>query len=94
MNTSLIGKSGQALLDFANYFGDAFLGHAPDPKESSLKMAWHYGQMIGAGGAFAEYGEGTTPGPLIPLENIDKMPVYLFVGTNDPVATHQDNITL
>ena len=43
MDKSLIGKSGQTLLDFANYFGDAFLGHAPDPKESSLKMAWHYG---------------------------------------------------
>jgi len=81
-------------MDFANYFGDAFLGHAPDPKESSTKMAWHYGQMIKAGGAFAEYGEGTERGKLIPLENITKMPVYLFVGTEDPVATYDDNLTL
>ena len=54
-------------------------------------MAWHYGQIIGAGGAFSEYGSGTTPGKKIPLENITKLPVYLFVGSKDPVATYQDN---
>lgn len=94
MNASTLGKTGEVLIQFMNYIGDAFLGHAADPKESSTKMAWHYGQIIKHGGQFAEYSSSNDiPGKLIPLENIDKMPIWLFCGSNDPVATYQDNLT-
>jgi poly(3-hydroxyalkanoate) synthetase len=70
------------------------LGHDADPKESSTKMVWHYGQIIKNNGVFAEYSsDNDTQGKRIPLENITEMPIYLFSGSKDPVATYQDNLT-
>jgi len=92
MDLSALGKSGQVLLNFVNFFGGIFLGHDPDPKESSTKMVWHYGQIIKNDGVFAEYSsDDSVPGKKIPLENITKMPIWLFCGTKDPVATYEDN---
>lgn len=92
MDMNTLGKAGQALLGFVNAFSGAFLGHDPDPKESSTKMVWHYGQIIGNGGVFAEYSsDNNVQGKRIPLENITKMPIWLFSGSEDPVATQEDN---
>lgn len=55
MDISILGKGGAVLLGFVNAFTHAFLGHEPDPKESSTKEAWHYGQIIKHDGIFAEY---------------------------------------
>jgi len=55
MDLSTLGKSGAVLLSFVNSFTHAFLGHEPDPKESSTKEAYHYGQIIKHDGIFAEY---------------------------------------
>lgn len=88
MDITHLGNAGLVLMQFANYIGDAFLGHASDPKESSTKMVWHYGQIMKHDGIFAEWSEDNSiPGKKIPLENIDKMPIWLFSGSKDPVAT-------
>jgi len=93
MDLSMLGKGGAVLLAFVNAFSHAFLGHEPDPKESSTKEAWHYGQIIKHDGVFAEYSsDNDVPGKRIPLENIDKMPIWLFCGTEDPLATYDDNL--
>ena len=93
MDLSLLGKSGQVLLSFVNVFSHAFLGHEPDPKESSIKELYHYGQIVKHDGVFAEYSsDNDVPGKRIPLENIDKMPIWLFCGTEDPLATYDDNL--
>jgi hypothetical protein len=94
MSLSDLGKTGKVLLGFVNMMSHAFLGHEPDPKESSTKEAWHYGQIIKHDGIFAEYSQDNdVPGKPIPLENIDKMPIWLFCGSEDPLATYQDNLT-
>jgi hypothetical protein len=93
MDLNVLGKTGLALLNFVNFFSNAFLGHDPDPKESSLKMVWHYGQIIGNDGVFADYSsDNEKQGKRIPLENITKMPIWLFCGSDDPVATYEDNL--
>jgi hypothetical protein len=57
-------------------------------------MFWHYGQIMKNGGKFAEYSSSNdVQGKLIPLENIDKMPIWLFCGAIDPIATYEDNLT-
>jgi len=54
-------------------------------------MIWHYAQIMRHDGVFAEYSSDYhIPGKRIPLENIDKMPTYLFCGLSDPVASCPD----
>jgi len=93
MDLTNLGEAGEVLLNFVNFFAGKFLGHEADPKESSTKEAWHFGQIVKNGGIFAEYSNINGPGKRIPLENITKMPIWLFVGSKDPLATYQDNLT-
>ena len=76
---------------------DDYMGHFPSG--TSLKCLDHYGQLISSGKfQYYDYGSDankriynqTTP-PLIPIQNINKVPIAMFVGTHDGLADAIDN---
>ena len=74
-----------------------YLGHYP--AGGSTRSLAHYGQMLAAGqfqrfdfgkdGNVKAYGQELPPA--IPLQNIKKVPVGMFIGSKDELATMEDN---
>ena len=74
-----------------------YLGHFPSG--TSLRSLNHYGQILntkkfqrfdyGSSGNTQHYNQKTAP--LINLQNIKKVPIGMFVGTSDQLATVEDN---
>ena len=60
------------------------------PAEASFKEFDHYAQLLEYGD-FAEFDEtGDSPPVLIPIQNISKVPIGMFVGQDDPWADPTD----
>lgn len=74
-----------------------YLGHFPSG--TSLRTLNHYAQILAAK-EFQKYDFGINVNkqkygqakpPIIPIENIKKVPIAMFVGTKDLLATVEDN---